>query len=119
MEKQDGGKEDQGKKAREKGLQHSGGEGKGAESRDGGGQAHHVEREGEEIVDQNGGLREMKGLAMAGNGSRVAGPAAADAQGEGNRVFGVEYMFALADTVTGQVSVPTEIASRLGMDAFT
>ena len=108
-EKEDAGKEDGGKKVGDKELQHWGGEGERAETRDSGGEAHHAEKEGEGIPDENGGLRESKELAIAGSGSRVAeqAAAAAVAQGADERVFGVEYMFALADTVTGQVSVPT------------
>ncbi len=107
----DAGKEDGGKKVGDKDLLHLGGEGERAETRNGGGQAHHVVKEGEGIADESGGLRETKELAIVDSGSRVAeqAAAAAGAQGAGERVFGVEYMFALADTVTGQVSAPTSV----------
>lgn len=105
----DAGKEDGGKKIGDKELLHSGGEGERAETCNGGGQAHCVEKDGEGIADEKGGLRETKELAIAGIESRVAehAPVPPRAQGAGERVFGVEYMFALADTVTGQVSAPT------------
>ena len=93
----------------------AGGEGEKAEAVKGDGKgvpAHEMHQLALDRAHPSSGVREDKGQAneeaegRAWSGLQEAQPAAAALEGAVEGGFGVEYMFALADTVTGQVSVP-------------